>query len=70
MTITAAENLTEELPANRLAEPKPAFHAMALYAWIVVSLTILVGAAILGHVEDEQGVRADDTREQSTVVAD
>jgi hypothetical protein len=27
---------------------------MALYAWIVVSLTILVGAAILGHVEDEQ----------------
>jgi hypothetical protein len=51
------------------AEVQSGCNAMGLYAWIVVSLAILVTAALLGHVEDEQGARADDARTHSAVVA-
>lgn len=70
MTIISAENLTEDGSATHLPESQPAFNVMGLCAWIVVSLTILVAAALLGQVEDEQGARAVDTREHATVVAD
>lgn len=71
ITTLQPENLTEDHSAGGLAmaESKPAFRAVGLYAWVIVSLAILVAAALLGHVEDEQGIRADDTR-QNAVVAD
>ena len=70
---TITPDTFQEAPAAELlapAETGPASHALGLYAWVLVSMAILVTAALLGSVEDDQAVRADDARTHSVVVAD
>lgn len=69
---TITRELLPDVPAaGSLAatETTTGFNALGIYAWIVVSVAILVTAAVLGQVEDAQAVRADDASTPSVTVA-
>lgn len=54
-----ARNEHNNTTTVRRAETKPAYKTTEFYAWIVVSLAILVASAMVDNGEDGQGFGAD-----------